>query len=69
MRAMSRGLLIRFIIMTMGSIPLTIVLHLIDPPVNLGGVAILVYVAAISIALADYGVKHPEESPGRSKRG
>jgi drug/metabolite transporter (DMT)-like permease len=65
---MPRGLLIRCIAMVLGAVPLVILLHVVDPPPNLGGIAILVYAAAMGIGIAEYGVKHPDEIPTRSTR-
>lgn len=60
---MPRGLLIRCIAMILGGVPLVILLHIVDPPPNLGGIAIFVYAVAMGIGIAEYGVKHPDEFP------
>ncbi|HSS04267.1 MAG TPA: hypothetical protein VLK89_03635 [Solirubrobacterales bacterium] len=68
LNGMPRGLLIRCSLMILGGILLTIVLDLVDPPPNLGGIAIFAYAMAMGIGIADYGVKHPDEFPPRSRR-
>jgi hypothetical protein len=68
MKLIPRGLLIRGIAILLGSIPLVVVLHVVNPPPDLWGVAVMVYAAVGGIAIADYGVKHPEEIPTRSDR-
>jgi hypothetical protein len=54
--------------MILGGVPLVVLLHIVDPPPNLGGVAIFVYAVAMGIGIAEYGVQHPEEFPPYSKR-
>ena len=68
MSVMPRGLLIRGIAIVLGGIPLMVLLHLVDPPPSLGGMAVVVYAAAGGICIAEYGVKHPDEIPTRSTR-
>ena len=65
---MPRGLLIRFIALLAGIVPLVIVLHLVSPPPNLAAAAVIAYAVAAGIGIADYGVKHPDEIPPRSTR-
>lgn len=68
MKVIPRGLLIRCIAMVLGAIPLTILLHVVEPPGKLAGVTVLVYAAALGIMIADYGAKHPDEFPDDSER-
>lgn len=68
MTDMPRGLLIMCIAMLLGSIPLVVLLHVVNPPPNLWGVAVVVYAAAAGIGIAEYGVRHPDEFPPQSKR-
>lgn len=63
-----RGLLIRGVLLVLGTIPLTLVLKAIDLPGDLGGAAILVYAAFMGFAVADYYAKHPDEFPPDSPR-
>lgn len=63
-----RGLLIRCIAFVVGAVPLTLALNMIDPPPNLGGVAVIVYAAIAGFSIPEYYAKHPDESPRRSPR-
>lgn len=54
--------------MALGGIPLTILLHVIDPPGNLAGAAVMAYAAGMGIAIAEYGVRHPDEFPEDPER-
>jgi hypothetical protein len=63
-----RGLLIRCVVLVLGTIPLTLTLKVVDLPSNLGGVVIIVYAAFMGIAIADYFAKHPDEPPLRLPR-
>jgi hypothetical protein len=65
---MPRGLVIRFVALLAGIVPLVIFLQVVNPPPNLAAAAVIAYAAAVGVGIADYGVKHPDEIPPRKTR-
>jgi hypothetical protein len=66
-KEMPRGFLIRAVALSLGIVPLVVLLHFVQLPGDLAGVAVFVYAVAGGSYFGSYGVRHQDEIPTRAQ--
>jgi len=64
---MLRGFLIRAVAISVGIVPLVILLHFVQLPGDLAGLAVFVYAVAGGSYFGSYAVRHQDEIPTRAQ--